>query len=894
MNFKHMTVGTKIKVGFGIVILLLILISTVGYVSLSNSSDGVNRYRAIARNTNNVGRVQANLLMIRMNVKDFLITSSEESLKDYTAYLEKTTTLAEETLSLIKNPERRSKIQEIQSHLRTYNDDFQQVVTLQKNRNDLLTNHANLLGPAIEKKMTEILKASRRDNDVNAAYVTSLAMRNFILARVYVMKFLESNELTAVERVNSEMKEMMANLVTLENTAHNQDRKRLLADILELQPKYERAFAGLVQSINKRNEIVNRSLNVLGKKAADLIEEIKLQYKDEQDTLGPKIVESNSTAMTVSIFAALIALAAGIFLSIKIARAIVQPLLEMVQAANGLAQGDIDQTIQADSEDEIGELATAFQQMIDSQKAMVKAAENLAAGDLGVSITPRSQKDYLAISLKTMIDVIKNLVAETNTLIVGIQDGKLQTRGKADGFEGGFKELVGGINNLVQAFVDPINLTSDYVSKIASGEIPEKIRMDYKGDFNIIKDNLNMCINAVNLLVSDMHALVDSAVAGHLATRSDSSRHKGDYAKIVDGVNKTLDALINPINEASDVLIQLADRNLTARMKGNYQGDHAKIKENLNATADALDEAISQVAEATDQVAAAGNQIASSSQAVAEGASEQASSLEETSSSLEEMASMTKLNAENAQQANSMAQRARNAGDEGSHSMKEMAVAMTQIKASAEGTAAIIKDINEIAFQTNLLALNAAVEAARAGEAGRGFAVVAEEVRNLALRAKEAAQKTENLINESVTLSENGEKISSEVNDKLSEIVGDVIKVSEIIGEIATSSQEQSRGIEQVNLAVAQMDKVTQQNAANSEESSSASEELSSQAQELAAMVGRFKVSRNGRNGSHMVVSKKSTPAKLKPKPHNGNGCSVYLSPEDVIPLSSDPDFSHF
>lgn len=176
--------------------------------------------------------------------------------------------------------------------------------------------------------------------------------------------------------------------------------------------------------------------------------------------------------------------------------------------------------------------------------------------------------------------------------------------------------------------------------------------------------------------------------------------------------------------------------------------------------------------------------------------------------------------------------------------MGQMTQAMEKIRHAAEGTAAIIRDINEIAFQTNLLALNAAVEAARAGEAGRGFAVVAEEVRNLALRSKEAAKKTESLISESVNLAKHGEGVSKQVSDNLSEIVGAVTKVSAIITSITESSAAQARDIDQVGSAVGQMDKVTQQNAASAEQSASSAEELSSQAQEMTVLVGQFQLDR--------------------------------------------------
>ncbi len=239
------------------------------------------------------------------------------------------------------------------------------------------------------------------------------------------------------------------------------------------------------------------------------------------------------------------------------------------------------------------------------------------------------------------------------------------------------------------------------------------------------------------------------------------------------------------------------------------------------------------LAAGAEQTASAAGQVSSASQSLAEGASEQAASLEETSSSLEEMASMTRRNAENAGKVKDLGSQARHAGDQGVHDMAKMTDAMQAIKASSDEVAKIIKTIDEIAFQTNILALNAAVEAARAGEAGMGFAVVADEVRNLAQRAAQSAKETAAKIEDAVQKSALGAEISGKVATSLEEIVGKARQVDELAGEVAAASREQSQGIEQVNSAVTQMDKVTQSNAASAEESASAAEELNAQAENL-------------------------------------------------------------
>jgi methyl-accepting chemotaxis protein len=236
------------------------------------------------------------------------------------------------------------------------------------------------------------------------------------------------------------------------------------------------------------------------------------------------------------------------------------------------------------------------------------------------------------------------------------------------------------------------------------------------------------------------------------------------------------------------------------------------------------------------------------------------------------MAAQTRQAADNAQQANALAASTRGSAEQGAAAMRQMTGAMAKIRQSSESTSAIIKDISEIAFQTNLLALNAAVEAARAGEAGRGFAVVAEEVRSLALRAKEAAVKTEDLINQSVKQAGEGETIAQLASSKLLEIVGNAQKVSDIVAEMAASAKEQAAGIEMVNGAVGEMDKVTQQNAASSEEASAAAEELSSQSEELTAMVGSFRLARDSRWGKEAASRKQCTAPPAKPRRERAPG----------------------
>jgi methyl-accepting chemotaxis protein len=471
--------------------------------------------------------------------------------------------------------------------------------------------------------------------------------------------------------------------------------------------------------------------------------------------------------------------------------------------------------------------------------------DDISKGNIPAKITDTYNGDFnvLKNNLNTCIDAVNALVADAGLLAKAAVEGKLATRADASKHQGDFRKIVQGVDDCLDAVIGPLNVAAKYVDDISKGAIPAKITDPYNGDFNVLKNNLNTCVDAVNALVADAVMLSKAAVDGKLATRADATKHQGDFRKIVQGVNDCLDAVITPVNEAAETLELVAARDLTARMNGNYNGDLAKIKNSLNTAVANLEQALGQVTDATQQVAGASGQISSGSQSLAQGANEQASSLEEVSASLEEMSSMTRQSADNALAAKNLAGEADGNAKVGTEAMARMSTSINRIKESSDQTAKIVKTIDEIAMQTNLLALNAAVEAARAGEAGRGFAVVAEEVRNLAQRSAQAAKNTADMIGESVKNAEEGVKISDEVAASFDKIAVSSKKVNDLIAEIAAASKEQSQGIKEVNDAVTQMDKVTQQNAANAEESASASEELSSQAQELQAMVGQFKIS---------------------------------------------------
>jgi len=451
----------------------------------------------------------------------------------------------------------------------------------------------------------------------------------------------------------------------------------------------------------------------------------------------------------------------------------------------------------------IKDISSGINQLLDAIITPLTMAanyvDNLSKGIIPSEITDHYQGDFNIIknNLNACGLAIKALVADANLLAKDAEAGALTTRADASKHLGEYRKVIEGLNATLDAIVTPLNMAASNLEHIARGEIPEKITASFNGDFNNIKDNLNTCITSINALVSDVNILSNAAHDGRVSVRVDASTHLGDFRKIVEGVNETLEMIVGPI----------------ATVKASV--------ETINTAA--------------AEITSGNNDLSARTE-------KQVSSLEETAASMEELASTVKRNADNAKRANQLALSASGVAVKGGAVVSDAVITMSAINESARKIEDIISVIDSIAFQTNILALNAAVEAARAGEQGRGFAVVAGEVRSLAQRSASAAKEIKALINDSVSKTYEGTKQVENAGKTMEEVVYSVQQVADIISEIATASAEQSTGIDQVNAAMTLMDEATQQNASLVEEATAAAESLLEQANALADAVSVFKL----------------------------------------------------
>jgi methyl-accepting chemotaxis protein len=325
-----------------------------------------------------------------------------------------------------------------------------------------------------------------------------------------------------------------------------------------------------------------------------------------------------------------------------------------------------------------------------------------------------------------------------------------------------------------------------------------------------------------------------------------------------------------PLGQAVAVLESVADGDLTVLLDVSTKDEVGRMADALNRAIEKLNSTLQEVATSAANASTSSQELAAAAEAIASGAQEQAASLEETSASLEEITAAVRQSADNANQASQLASGSKDSALQGQEVVSNAITAMSEINAASAKISDIISTIDEIAFQTNLLAVNAAVEAARAGDEGRGFAVVASEVRSLAQRSAVAAKEIKVLIQDSLKKVEAGSGLVNRSGETLQGIVGSVKRVTDIVGEIAAASGEQSTGIEQVNTAMTQMDQVTQSNSAQTEELSATAQALSEQAAHLMELVSTFTLNQGGRN-THERQS-------FQPRESNSVGASLVHS----------------
>lgn len=394
-----MKLSTKLSLGFGTVLTLLLLLAGVAYYSLNTSSAGFSEYRDLARDTNLAGRLQANMLMVRMNVKDFIITGSERDLKQYGDFFDKMRGFMDTAQGEIQKPERAALIDQADELVSSYGQNFEKVKQFRVQRNELVGT-LNDLGPKSERNLTDILVSAERDNDMEAAFRSGLALRNLLLMRLYVMKFLDDNSQASVDRVHFEIQHLQDELASLDASLQNVERRRKLKELHEFVAGYLVAFDKVTHVIFTRNDVIKNQLDVMGPKIATAVEDMKLSVMSDQDVLGPQLQAANVKTGIFIIGISCVALIFGVAIAWFIIRSITLPLGTAVGFAGLVADGDLTTEVpekDLSRKDEIGTFAQALANMT---RQLTGVVSNVLDGS---SVVSRGSEE-LAETSKSMAD----------------------------------------------------------------------------------------------------------------------------------------------------------------------------------------------------------------------------------------------------------------------------------------------------------------------------------------------------------------------------------------------------------------------------------------------------------------------------------------------------------
>jgi methyl-accepting chemotaxis protein len=646
MNLKGMKLKTKLIGGFAVVIILMLLVAGAGFSALKNAASGFEDYREMARDTNLAGRLQANMLLVRMNVKDYLISGTDEALKKYSERWEMMAKFQDQAQKEIQNPERAAMVDDIGNQLQSYQEGFDAVTQHKKERNRLVNEVLNVNGPAMEKALTEIMTSAEADGDVAAAFQAGMTQRNLLLARLYMAKFLETNARTDVDRVRQEFGAMDERLEILDRELEDPGRREMLSDVQKAQQVYLKAFDDLVTTIFDRNKVIAGTLDRIGPEVAAKVEDLKLDIKKVQDEIGPRLQSFNQKAVTLISIVSLVALASGILIVVFITKSVMGQLgsdpREIAEIAESIANGNLVFKFDEDDSRNRGVYAS-MKHMSQNLSKMIRDIAN------GVSVLDSSSGDLSAVS-EQMASNVDQTAERSNNVAAASEEMTTSMNSVAAATE----QATANIQTIVSAVEEMSATIGEISSNTAKGsettaravETAESVsaRVDdlgrAAGEISKVTETISDISEQTNLLA--LNATIEAARAGEAgkgfavvageikALAQQTAEATSEISTRISGVQTTtqesveaIGSIVTIINEINEIVTTVAtaieEQSATTQEIANNVGQAAagvdEVNTNVNqvsAVVGEVNEDINLVNQATAEVRSGGLQVKSS------------------------------------------------------------------------------------------------------------------------------------------------------------------------------------------------------------------------------------------------------------------------------------------
>ncbi|ANC92132.1 HAMP domain-containing protein [Azospirillum humicireducens] len=840
---SNMRIAKRLWLGFGLLLVLIAAQSGIGILGLDGLKRRIDGVIASGDLAVFAKDLESRLAAERLQTREYINLGTAEALDRLRVLREEfESAMAQRQATLAASPQA-AAFAELNGLHTAYHDRFEAVRAMREQADRSLRERMDPLGAEVTKLLEEAVSAARASADREAAFAAQEVEKHWMMTRFNANRAIGLRDAAAAVRVQAEGKAMVDAIARLSAAMRAESRadgglSMILRQADARAADYRAAFRDVVAAedeAKRRADQLAAAATAVNTAIDGIVNRIAAGARTTEAEAGS--MADFTVRLTLGL--GLLSLLIGVAAANRIAASIVTPVTGIRRVMAELCDGKLSVEVpHTGQKDELGEMARAVAAFKD--EAVEALRSRIALERVSANIMMADTDGRILYANDSIMAMFRHAEADLRGSLPGFDPDKLIGR-NFDVFHKNPAHQRGLLEALAQTHRG-LAKTGDRTFEVIANPVVSR-RGEKLGTVIEWRD-----LTEELAIEAEIGAMVENAVRGDFSRRIALDGKTGFFRLVSEGINNLSENVATVTEELAAVLGALSHGDLTRRIDRRYEGVFQRLTDDVNGTVAHLSEIVRRIDDAAGSIAVASREVAEGSMDLSERTEQQASSLEETAASMEQLAATVRSNADNAQQVNGYATEARTAASRGGEVAASAVEAMHRIEQSSQKIADIIGVIDEIAFQTNLLALNAAVEAARAGDAGRGFAVVAQEVRQLAQRSAQASKEIKALILDSSGQVREGVGLVRSAGSALTEIVSGIGRVADLVSEIARATAEQASGLDEVNIAIAQMDEMTQKNAALVEESTAAARSLEDQADQMRQQMTFFTLERQPRH----------------------------------------------